>query len=417
MVTPTMLGHIYMATVNPDTRVGLKGIISGYVDRQWARHHYGLWYKENFEGKVQSGTQVSAPVRPPDHRVHIHCPSCTENMMVSWTWILHKISTARSMLCPKCGVTLEAIRTITNQEELEWVQLQLRRWRVRAVPGVGPSDVATNAANCTRHSGKLTGKLELMIGASMSEGPQARRRIKELEVMVADVIVETPETATLILFTGNDRLEYKAGHFLTIDPHQLEALERFTAFLEDLKGKKEPPRAYSLSSAPHERHLAITVKRRGTRPARPVSPAVVAAARQAHVPGDASCHHRVHGALPLTENIESETDHIVHICAGSGIVPNYSIVKDALNRHPRLRHTLLYANKTWDDIIFLSELQELEQRHPDRLRVVHSLTREGEEFRFREDGRKGRITTELLRSTSRPRVRACLCPRTGRLCP
>src|ERR1041384_7995848 len=95
----------------------------------------------------------------------------------------------------------------------------------------------------------------------MTQEPTAgRRRIKELEVMVADVIVETPDTATLVLFTGNDRLEYAAGHFLTIDPHQFEALERFIAFLEDLKGKKEPPRAYSMSSAPHERYLAITVK-------------------------------------------------------------------------------------------------------------------------------------------------------------
>ena len=63
------------------------------------------------------------------------------------------------------------------------------------------------------------------------------RRIKELEVMVADTIVETPDTTTLVLFTGNDRLEYRAGHFLTIDPHQFEALERFTRFLEDLDRK------------------------------------------------------------------------------------------------------------------------------------------------------------------------------------
>src|SRR4029434_6191744 len=34
------------------------------------------------------------------------------------------------------------------------------------------------------------------------------RRIKEMEVMVADVILETPDTTTLVLFTGNDRLEY-----------------------------------------------------------------------------------------------------------------------------------------------------------------------------------------------------------------
>jgi formate dehydrogenase gamma subunit len=46
MVTPLMLGHIFMATVNPGTRIGLSGMISGYVDRQWARHHYGLWYLE-----------------------------------------------------------------------------------------------------------------------------------------------------------------------------------------------------------------------------------------------------------------------------------------------------------------------------------------------------------------------------------
>jgi hypothetical protein len=86
------------------------------------------------------------------------------------------------------------------------------------------------------------------------------RRIKEIEVMVADVVVETPDTATLVLFTGNDKLDYRAGHFLTIDPHQFEAIERVTAYLEDCKGYREPARAYSRSSAPHERSLAITVK-------------------------------------------------------------------------------------------------------------------------------------------------------------
>ena len=63
------------------------------------------------------------------------------------------------------------------------------------------------------------------------EASTGRRRIRELEVMVADVVYETPDTTTLVFFTGNDRLDYKAGHFLTIDPHQFEALERFTAFL------------------------------------------------------------------------------------------------------------------------------------------------------------------------------------------
>jgi formate dehydrogenase subunit gamma len=46
--TPLILGHIFMATVNPDTRVGLSGMISGFVDRHWAEHHYTVWYEEVF---------------------------------------------------------------------------------------------------------------------------------------------------------------------------------------------------------------------------------------------------------------------------------------------------------------------------------------------------------------------------------
>ena len=48
LATPLIFGHVFMATVNPDTRVGLSGMISGYVDRRWARHHYRHWYNEHF---------------------------------------------------------------------------------------------------------------------------------------------------------------------------------------------------------------------------------------------------------------------------------------------------------------------------------------------------------------------------------
>lgn len=53
VATPLMLGHIYMALVNPGTRLGLSGMISGYVDRHWAAHHYRRWYRENFEGDAR----------------------------------------------------------------------------------------------------------------------------------------------------------------------------------------------------------------------------------------------------------------------------------------------------------------------------------------------------------------------------
>src|ERR1051326_2708087 len=87
-----------------------------------------------------------------------------------------------------------------------------------------------------------------------------RRRVRELEATVAAVIHETRQATTLVLSTGNEPVDYEAGHFLTIDPHQFPALEQFVSFLEELKGRKEPPRPYSMSSSPHEPHIAITVK-------------------------------------------------------------------------------------------------------------------------------------------------------------
>lgn len=47
--TPLVLGHLYMALINPQSRVGLEGMISGFVDRQWAKHHYRRWYREHHE--------------------------------------------------------------------------------------------------------------------------------------------------------------------------------------------------------------------------------------------------------------------------------------------------------------------------------------------------------------------------------
>ena len=225
-----------------------------------------------------------------------------------------------------------------------------------------------------------------------------RRRIKEMEVMVADVIRETPDTATLVLFTGNDRLDYQPGHFLTVDPHQFEALERFTAFLEDLKGKKEPPRAYSMSSAPHEKQLAFTIKEEryasgATKYPPLLSPLLVRRTAR----GARLVITGFTGPYTLPADIESRTDHVVHVCAGSGIVPNYSIIKHALLHHPRLRHTLVYSNRTWTDTIFGRDMNALEEKHPDRLRVVHTLTREEPPPGLARDLRKGRVTAGLLR--------------------
>jgi len=49
IATPLLVGHKFMALVNPETRIGLSGMITGFVDRQWAKHHYTNWYRDHFE--------------------------------------------------------------------------------------------------------------------------------------------------------------------------------------------------------------------------------------------------------------------------------------------------------------------------------------------------------------------------------
>ena len=231
-----------------------------------------------------------------------------------------------------------------------------------------------------------------------SEAPRQKKRIKKMEVMVADVIIETHDTTTLVLFTGNDHLEYRAGNFLTIDPHQFEALARWTQYLEDIKGKKEPPRAYSLASAPHEKYLAITIKEEEYVTDRTPYPPLLSPVLVRRTPR--GTHMEITGfAGPyyLPDDIEDRTDHLVHICAGSGMVPNWAMLKSALHHDMKLKHTIVYGNKTWDDIIYRDALANLAAQYPDRISVVHALSREPNAESHGPNVRSGRVTLELLR--------------------
>ncbi len=134
-VTPTMLGHIYMATVNPDTRSGITGMVSGYVERQWAKHHYALWYREHFENNVLPARDPSRIAPQPERRIHIHCPACSKDMITSWTWLLQRVFSLRAIRCPECGATFTAITAVTDQHQLRWIKLQF---------DVGETAIASN---------------------------------------------------------------------------------------------------------------------------------------------------------------------------------------------------------------------------------------------------------------------------------
>ena len=222
-----------------------------------------------------------------------------------------------------------------------------------------------------------------------------RRRVRELEVEVVQARRDTPDTTTLFMSTGDEPIEYEAGHFCTIDPHQFGELEHFTAYLEDQKGQREKPRAYSMASAPHEQHLAITIKEEryesGQTPYPPLlSPLLtyyIQEGRRLVISGFT-------GAYTFPADVCERTGHILHVCAGSGIVPNRSLIKESLHRGDPLRHTLLFSNKTRGDVIYFEEFEVLRAQYPDRLDVIHCITRE--DPAGIRGARNGRISEELL---------------------
>ena len=222
-----------------------------------------------------------------------------------------------------------------------------------------------------------------------------KRKVRELEVMVVEARRDTPDTTTLFLSAGNESLEYEAGHFCTIDPHQFGELEHFIAYLEDQKGSKEKPRAYSLASAPHERYLAITVKEeRYESPETPYPPLLSPLLTYYVNEGRKMVISGFTGAYTFPADVCDRTDHILHVCAGSGIVPNLGLIKHSLHCEDGLRHTLLYSNKTRGDVIYFDEFEELRNAHPDKLDVIHCITREDPSGI--RGARSGRISKELL---------------------
>ena len=83
----------------------------------------------------------------------------------------------------------------------------------------------------------------------------------------------------------------------------------------------------------------------------------------------------------------------VLIAAGSGITPVLSIAASLL-RQPGTDVTLFYGNRRAGTVMFAEELADLKDTYPDRLELVHVLSREPRESELLS----GRLDAERLRS-------------------
>ncbi|KWF89919.1 3-ketosteroid-9-alpha-hydroxylase [Burkholderia diffusa] len=167
---------------------------------------------------------------------------------------------------------------------------------------------------------------------------------------VADVVAESDDACSFVFDVPaalRDAFAYRPGQFLTLNVPCADATVA---------------RCYSLSSAPGiDAAPKITVKRvRDGRASNWLCDRIRA--------GDGL------DVLPPAGVFTPRTldGDLLLFAGGSGITPVLSILKSALV-HGRGMLTLIYANRDERSVIFRDELQQLAQRHPGRLRVIHWL--------------------------------------------
>ena len=83
----------------------------------------------------------------------------------------------------------------------------------------------------------------------------------------------------------------------------------------------------------------------------------------------------------------------IGLAAGSGISPVLSNLKEALLQEPLSTAYLFFSNRSYSDIIFREELEQLEEKFSGRLKVIYLLSREAHS---QDPLFEGRITAEKL---------------------
>ena len=86
--------------------------------------------------------------------------------------------------------------------------------------------------------------------------------------------------------------------------------------------------------------------------------------------------------------------HRVGFAAGSGITPILSIMASTLEEQPESKFTLVYGNRSMASVMFNESLQDLKDRYPDRLTLIHVLSRQAQE----SDLLEGRIDADTVRA-------------------
>jgi ring-1,2-phenylacetyl-CoA epoxidase subunit PaaE len=150
-------------------------------------------------------------------------------------------------------------------------------------------------------------------------------------------------------------------------------------FRTQLDGE-ELRRSYSICSAVHEGELRVAIKR-------------VAGGQFSNWANDNFRPGMSIEVMPPSGNFglpiePGATRRYLAVAAGSGITPILSILKTTLAAEPGSSFTLLYGNRGSASVIFREEIAALKDQYPQRLNIIHMMSREPQDVELFN----GRIT-------------------------
>ncbi len=197
--------------------------------------------------------------------------------------------------------------------------------------------------------------------------------VKAYPLAIKKVVKETADAISIsfeIPAHLKSEFDYDPGQYLTLE-----------VMVDDRKER----RSYSLCSSPLLDHLhTVTVKR-----------------LEGGLVSNYLNDHCFEGMLvnvmpPMGEFIvdlnERQAKHYILIGGGSGITPLMSILKSVLDFETQSKVTLLYANRNVASIIYKNQLDEMEQHHQGRFKIIDVLSQPLDSW----SGQRGRLDEEKL---------------------
>jgi ring-1,2-phenylacetyl-CoA epoxidase subunit PaaE len=150
----------------------------------------------------------------------------------------------------------------------------------------------------------------------------------------------------------------------------------------------EVRRSYSICSAPSSGRLQVAVK---------LLPGGVFSshANGALLPGDVLDVMAPAGRFGVLID-PAHRKRYVAVVAGSGITPVMSLVPALLEGEPHSSVVVVYGNRTTASVMFGEELTDLKDRYPERLQLVHVLSREARDSELLTGRIEGAKVEQLL---------------------